>query len=84
VKPFEKSGWKYKESFGTPGVAALAFHIEGEGLLTMTGFWVEKGIGHEQEFKQDREWHCIFHFEKTDGDSFLIILSKEKLGNEPK
>jgi hypothetical protein len=84
VHTYEQKGWKYEETFGTPGVAGIVGNGESSTARTIDGYWVEKGQRHDKEYKQDSQLYCVLVFGKSDGDSFLIVMSKEKPGGESK
>jgi hypothetical protein len=78
VQTYEEKGWKFKEMFGTPDMAGLVGNADSRTARTIKGFWVEKGVRHEQEYKQETQLYCILCFAKKGGDSFLVVLSKDK------
>ena len=54
------------------------FDLESRNAKTIGGYWVEKGKKQEKEYKQDGQLFYMVTFQKSDGDSFLVVLSKEK------
>jgi len=78
VRLKEKGGWKYEQLFGSTGAVALEGYGESDTANSLTGYWVENGVRHTNEFKQDSRLYYFFAFGKTNGDSFLIVLSKAR------
>ncbi len=84
VRTYEQKGWKYKETLGAPEMAVLVINGESDTARTISGFWVENGQRHEKEYKQDSQLFCILGFGKSNGDTFTVVMSKDKPGAAPK
>ena len=74
----EKEGWKFEKTFGSPGAVAFEGYGESDTANSLTGYWSENGERHTNEFKQDSRLYYLFTFAKTNGDAFLVVLSKPK------
>jgi hypothetical protein len=75
---FKHEGWRNVETLGSPGAAVTEAFATSGSAQTVTGFWVENGQGHSKAFASSNQDICIVSFQKTDGDSFIVILSKNK------
>jgi hypothetical protein len=82
VRLKEKEGWKYEVTFGSPGAVALEGYGESDTANSLTGYWAENGERHTNEFKQDSRLYYLLSYTKTNGDAFLVVLSKSKAASK--
>jgi hypothetical protein len=78
VRLKKKDGWKYEKIFGSPGAVAFEGYGESDTANSLTGYWIVNGERHTNEFKQDSRLYYLLTFAKTNGDAFLVVLSKDK------
>lgn len=78
VEEWKEDGWSVVEEFGKVGDFIHQTKIKSNSAKAVEALWVIDGKRQTKLFPQNSNYYVVLRFKKTDGDVFVVVMSKRK------